>query len=39
MRAVGVQEKGLGKLELGNQVEQKGADFEGAAKSLHFGGE
>ena len=34
-----MQEKGLGKLELGNQVEQKGADFEGAAKSLHFGGE
>lgn len=31
------EEVGLGRLELGNRVEQKGADFEGAAESLHFG--
>lgn len=31
------EEVGLGRLELGNQVEHKGADFERAAKSLHFG--
>ena len=31
------EEVGLGRLELGNRVEQKGADFEGAPESLHFG--